>query len=171
MRPEDSIISRLASIGLKPGDIRLLICTHLDPDHSGNHELFTNAELIIQKKHYEAARAGHVRAARTRDHWDLPGLRYRLIEGDTKLVPGVELIESTGHVPGHQSVLVRLPHTGPVLLAIDAIPDASMLNADTRTISPNDDNEADTRASTRKLTDLARRESVKLERISGQCTR
>jgi N-acyl homoserine lactone hydrolase len=29
---------------------------------------------------------------------------------------------TSGHVPGHQSVLVRLPQTGPVLLAIDAVP-------------------------------------------------
>ena len=35
---------------------------------------------------------------------------------------GLELIEISGHVPGHQSVLVRLPRTGPVLLAIDAVP-------------------------------------------------
>lgn len=34
---------------------------------------------------------------------------------------GLELIETSGHVPGHQSVLVRLPETGPVLLTIDAV--------------------------------------------------
>jgi N-acyl homoserine lactone hydrolase len=38
-----------------------------------------------------------------------------------ELVPGVELIKTNGHAPGHMSVLVRLKNTGPVLLAIDAV--------------------------------------------------
>lgn len=41
----------------------------------------------------------------------MPG-RIRLVDGDTELLPGLELIETSGHVPGHQSVLVRLPKTG-----------------------------------------------------------
>ena len=45
--------------------------------------------------------------------WDSPALRYRLLDGDTELLPGITLVESGGHVPGHQSVLVRLPETGP----------------------------------------------------------
>jgi N-acyl homoserine lactone hydrolase len=162
VRPEDYVINRLATIGLYPRDIQFLICTHFDPDHAGNHELFTNSELIVQRRHYEAAKAGHARSGRSREHWDAPGLRYRLIDGDTTLLPGVELIESSGHVLGHQSVLVRLPKTGPVLLAIDAISAASMLDADTRAISPMDEDEQATRASTRKLTDLAKKEGVKL---------
>ncbi len=46
------------------------------------------------------------------------------------LLPGIELIETGGHVPGHQSVLVRLPETGPVLLAIDAITGPEQLAPD-----------------------------------------
>src|SRR5512135_801914 len=53
--------------------------------------------------------------------FDHPALRYRLIEGDTELRPGLTLLETSGHAPGHQSVLVRLPQTGPVLLTIDAV--------------------------------------------------
>jgi N-acyl homoserine lactone hydrolase len=78
------------------------------------------------------------------------------------LLPGIELIETTGHKPGHQSVLVRLPETGPVLLAIDAIPRMDQRDADTRIIGPADMDEANTRASTRKLMDLAAREGVTL---------
>jgi N-acyl homoserine lactone hydrolase len=43
------------------------------------------------------------------------------VDGDTELLPGLTLLETSGHTPGHQSVLVRLPQTGPVLLAIDAV--------------------------------------------------
>lgn len=162
MLARDHIVDRLASVGLQPDDIDFVVCTHFDDDHAGNHELFGRAELVVQREHYEKARAGHPRSAASREHWDAPDLRYRLVDGDVALVPGVELLETSGHVPGHQSVLVRLPNTGPVLLAIDAVPAASMLDPDTRVILPNDENEADTRASTRKIAEVARREGVTL---------
>jgi N-acyl homoserine lactone hydrolase len=97
-----------------------------------------------------------------RAHWDHPGLRYRLIDGDTTLVPGVELVESSGHVPGHQSVLVRLPQTGPVLLAIDAVTQARQFVPERRELGPHDMDAAGVRASTRKLIELARREGAAL---------
>ncbi|MEO1102836.1 MAG: MBL fold metallo-hydrolase, partial [Pseudomonadota bacterium] len=161
--PEDTVGARLASIGLATSDIDILVCSHLDDDHSGNHDLFTNAELVVQREHYELAKSGHPRFAANRNAWDHPALRYRLIDGDVELVPGVELLETSGHVPGHQSVLVRLPRTGPVLLAVDAVMDQSMANADTRQMwvtdwvqSPQD--EAQVRESTRKVAEVAARE-------------
>jgi N-acyl homoserine lactone hydrolase len=156
-------MNRLASIGLRSEDINFLICTHFDTDHAGNHQLFSHAKLVVQRSHYELARAGHARYQSVREHWDNPALNYRLIDGDAVLRPGVELLETSGHVPGHQSVLVRLVQTGPVLLAIDAIPSASMLDPETRVVFPgNDEDEAKTRASTRKLVEVADRERVTL---------
>lgn len=160
MRPEDHVVQQLAALGLRTDDIHFLVCTHFDEDHAGNHDLFPHAELIVQRRHYEVARAGHARSAIVRAHWDAPGLRYRLVEGDTELLPGVELLETSGHVPGHQSLLVRLPQTGPVLLTVDAVPHASMMDADTRVVFPTDEDEAATRASTRKLAEIARREGA-----------
>lgn len=78
------------------------------------------------------------------------------------LAPGVELIATDGHVPGHQSVLVRLPETRPVLLTIDAIPRASQFDPEARTIGPVDMDEAGVRASTRKLNALIARAGVQL---------
>ncbi len=154
-------LEQLAMIGLQPGDINMLVCTHFDMDHAGNHEAFTNAELIVQRQQYEVARGGHQRFAHSREHWDHPALRYRLIDGDTELLPGLELIETTGHAPGHQSVLVRLPETGPVLLAIDAVTRQADFRADRETSRMDDDKEA-TIASTRKLLAIAQREHVAL---------
>src|SRR6266566_6316920 len=118
---EKNVLEHLAGLGLHPDDIDLLICTHFDVDHAGYHDAFLKAELIVQREHYALARSGHARFAAARAHWDHPALRYRLVEGDTELLPGLLLIETSGHAPGHQSVLVRLPQTGPVLLAIDAV--------------------------------------------------
>jgi N-acyl homoserine lactone hydrolase len=48
-----------------------------------------------------------------------------------------------------------------VLLAIDAVPHSSMLDPENRFILPVDMDEASTRASTRKLVEIAKRENVK----------
>jgi N-acyl homoserine lactone hydrolase len=88
-------------------------------------------------------------------------LHYRLLDGDTELLPGIELIETHGHTRGHQSVLVRLPETGPVLLAIDAVPMQHYFSPD-RQKSPQDDDEELSRAGARKLIDLAERERATL---------
>jgi len=175
LTPEDTVTARLASIGLSPSDVDILVCSHLDDDHSGGHDLFPDAELVVQRKHYELAKAGHPRFAANRDIWDHCDLKYRLIDGDVELVQGVELLETSGHVPGHQSVLVHLPQTGSVVLAVDAVMDQSMADAETREMwvtdwveSPED--EAQIRASTRKIAEVATREKAALV-VYGHDTR
>ena len=158
---ERDVIAQLADLGLQPDDIGTVIATHLDPDHAGHHDDFPNAQFVIQRAHDEAARGGLERLARARDHWDAPGLHYRLVEGDTELLPGLTLIETSGHVPGHQSVLVRLPHTGAVLLTIDAVQNVALFTPD-RAMTPNDLDADGVRASTRKLLAIAEREHVAL---------
>ena len=158
---EKNVIEHLADLGLHPDDIDILICTHFDIDHAGYHNAFTKAELVVQRAHYELARSGHPRFASARPHWDHPALRYRLIDGDTELLPGLSLLETSGHTVGHQSVLVHLPQTGPVLLAIDAVMMQFAFTPD-RPAWPVDDNEEQVRASTRKLLDIVEREHVEL---------
>ena len=158
---EQDVLEQLAQLGLHAGDIDLLICTHFDGDHSGHHAAFTKAELIVQRQHYELARSGFPRFASTRSQWDDPALHYRLIDGDTQLIPGLDLIETSGHVPGHQSVLVRLPETGPVLLTIDAVPVQRAFTPE-REAGPGDMDEEMLRVSTRKLLALRQREQVQL---------
>lgn len=157
-----AITDHLATLGIAPADVRYLIATHLDPDHAGGTDAFPNAEIVLQRAQYETARASDDRRYQpARAHWDAPGLNYRLIEGDTTLLPGIELIETSGHVPGHQSVLVRLPRTGPVLLTIDAINHAGQWDPERRTAAPFFDKDlGQIRASTRKLRDLAARAGV-----------
>ncbi|MCA1667067.1 MAG: N-acyl homoserine lactonase family protein [Thermomicrobia bacterium] len=157
------ITDHLATLGLAPTDIHYLIATHFDPDHAGAHDAFPNAEIVVQRAHYQMAKGGTDRRyTMNQSHWDAPGLRYRFVDGDTELLPGITLIETSGHVPGHQSVLVRLNETGPVLLTIDAINYAGQRDPDTRTVAGYDMDEASTRASTRKLRDLVAHEGVRL---------
>ena len=155
----NDVIWQLATIGVRPADIDLLICTHFHDDHAGNNGAFPNARLVVQRLQYEVARAGDPRFADCRQQWDQPASRYQLLDGDTELLPGIELVETSGHVPGHQSVLVHLPETGPVLLAIDAVAFQTDFTAD-RPVDPSDDDGVG--ASTRKLLELSERKHVSL---------
>ena len=154
------LLEQLATIGLQPDNIDMVISTHYDFDHSGNHGAFTKATYIVQRSHHEYA-PGNARFAATRPEWDQPMARIRLVDGDTELLPGLELIETSGHVPGHQSVLVRLPKTGAVLLTIDAVAFREGFVRDLADDGSNPDAEA-IRASTNKLLDLVEREKIGL---------
>lgn len=154
------VIEQLASIGLKPNDIDTVISTHYDSDHAGRHSAFTKAQYIVQRLHHLDA-ASNPRYAAIRPQWDQPMERIRLVDGDTELLPGLKLIETSGHVPGHQSVLVQLPKTGALLLTIDAVSFGEGFTRD----KPDDGSDPDAeaiRASTNKLLDLVAREKVGL---------
>lgn len=154
------VIAQLARIGVQPDAIETVISTHYDTDHAGRHAAFTQARYVVQRAHHEDA-ASTPRYAALRPQWDQPRERLRLVDGDTALLPGLELIETSGHVPGHQSVLVRLPHTGAVLLTIDAVPFGKDFTRDSQD-DGSDPNAAAIRASTHKLLDLVEREQVGL---------
>jgi N-acyl homoserine lactone hydrolase len=166
--PEDSaefengkdVIEQLASIGLKPDDIDTVISTHYDGDHAGRHASFTKAQYVVQRVHHLDA-ATNPRFASIRAEWDQPIERIRLVDGDTELLSGLELIETSGHVPGHQSVLLRMPKTGAVLLTIDAVAFKDNFVRDLEDDGSDPDAEA-IRASTNKLLDLVEREKIGL---------
>lgn len=155
------VLEHLGELGLRPADIDLVICTHFDVDHAGYHDAFPQAEFVVQRRHYEWAKPSNPRTDLARQHWDQPALHYRLVEGDAELLPGVTLLETSGHAPGHQSVLVHLPQSGPILLAIDAVPLQRMFTPE-RPAWPGDDNGDETRASTQKLLDLVAKEGINL---------
>jgi N-acyl homoserine lactone hydrolase len=160
-RNETNVLQHLAALNIASSQIDTVICTHFDVDHAGFHDSFPNAEFIVQRTHYEIARSGHPRLALARSHWDHPSLRYTLVDGDTNLLPGLRLIETSGHITGHQSVLVSLPNSGPILLAIDAVVMQRLFTPD-RNAWPTDENQDQLRNSTRKLLEIVDRENVAL---------
>lgn len=157
MNPEDDIANRLGELGLTPEDIDILVSTHFHFDHAGNHADFAHARIVTQREAYDYAKANP--AAFPSDIWDLPTLNYEKIDGDMELVTGVELLKTSGHTPGHMSVLVRLPNTGPVMLAIDAI--YTMENLETGNWSGYMDPAA-ALASAHRVADIAEREGALL---------
>jgi N-acyl homoserine lactone hydrolase len=118
---EDLLVHRLDSLGLEPKDVDLVVLSHLHFDHAGGAALFQDSELVVQQDEYAFAHypAGVFASFYYRKNFDLPEYRWRLLEGDAELAPGVTVLRSDGHTPGHQSLLVDLPETGPVILAGD----------------------------------------------------
>jgi N-acyl homoserine lactone hydrolase len=118
----DLLIHQLDAVGLEPGDVDLVVLSHLHFDHAGGADIFRSSELVVQKDEYAYAHypAQFLAAFYYRKNFDLPGYRWRLLDGDAEIVPGVTVLRSDGHTPGHQSLLVELPETGPVILAGDS---------------------------------------------------
>jgi N-acyl homoserine lactone hydrolase len=118
-RLEDGLEARLAELGLYRKDIDLLISTHFDFDHCGRHDLFggTGITSLVQKRHLEEARDNPRFDPAL---WQISGIVYEAVDGETEVEPGLRLIPTPGHVAGHQSLLVETAE-GPVVLAVDAI--------------------------------------------------
>ena len=115
------VVTQLREIDVRPEDINIVISTHYDIDHAGHHSDFTQARYVVQRSHHHDA-ASNPRFAPLRSQWDQDPSRILLVDGDVTLFDGLQLLLTSGHVPGHQSVLVQLPQTGAVLLPIDAVP-------------------------------------------------
>ena len=118
----DLLVKRLDALGLEPDNVDLVVISHLHYDHAGGAQLFPKSELVVQRDEYAYAHypASFFESFYYRKNFDLPGYRWRLLDGDTELMPRVTALRTDGHTPGHQSLLVELPETGPVILAADS---------------------------------------------------
>ncbi len=111
--------AQLALLGLAPSDMTELVITHGDIDHVGGIADFPHATIVTSRIEREVGPPryfGDVRPVA----WPTDA-HYRLADGDQEIAPGLTLLATPGHSPGHLSLLVRLRETGPVLLACDAI--------------------------------------------------
>jgi glyoxylase-like metal-dependent hydrolase (beta-lactamase superfamily II) len=116
---------QLEVLGLQPTDITHLALSHFHGDHVGNANLFTAATLYVQGA--EAAAAFGPDAAKFGFN---PAL-YKGLEANTRIEldgdhdvfgdDSVRIVATPGHTPGHQSLLVRLPKTGAVVLSGDMV--------------------------------------------------
>ena len=117
-----SLKSQLAAVGYQPKDITYLAISHLHGDHSGNANDYAGSTWIAQKAERDYMFSAGLPANIHPDEYAaLKNSKTTLIEGDHDVFGdgSVMLILTPGHTPGHQSLLVRLPKTGPVILTGD----------------------------------------------------
>jgi N-acyl homoserine lactone hydrolase len=118
--------AQLEELGIEPGQITHLAFSHTHGDHMGNANLFTAATLYIQQAEYDAA-FGPDAAKKfnfvVSNYDKLRASKTVKVNGDHDVFGdgSVVLISTPGHTPGHQSLFVRLPKRGPVILSGDMV--------------------------------------------------
>lgn len=124
---DDVIDRQLQKLGYKVSDVKIVITSHSHLDHIGNIEMFPQAIHVMQKKElYQAwwpekfqRNGAHVMA----DYDEARDFNYLELDGDYDLFGDGSLIilSTPGHTLGHQSVKLRLPEAGTIILTGDAI--------------------------------------------------
>jgi N-acyl homoserine lactone hydrolase len=119
------LIDSLKEIGVAPADIRHFAMSHSHGDHAGNANLFAASTIYMQSAEYDATFGPEPQKYNfTAANFEkLHGAKIVKLAGDYDVFgDGSAIIKSTpGHTPGHQSLFVRLPKTGPVLLSGDFV--------------------------------------------------
>lgn len=129
---DDVIDRKLQKLGFSTDMVKYVIYSHFHVDHAGNLELFPKATHVVQKIELRHAwwpdkyfRGSFV----LKDYDDARDFDYLELTGDFDLFGDgcVRILSTPGHTPGHQSLLVRLPKTGSVILTGDAVVSADNL--------------------------------------------
>lgn len=111
---------QLADIGVGIGDIGHVILSHLHYDHAGNLQRFPHARISVQRREHAHAFGASPGMAYFLDEYADARLQWDLHDGDWEAQPGLRLLDTRGHTPGHQSAIVQLRETGTVALPFDA---------------------------------------------------
>ena len=135
------LFKELKQVNLTPKDIDIVILTHLQFEHSGGSTrmdrtgsivpTFSRATYMVQRASWEEAlspsergshayRADHFMPVAERD-------QLELLDGDTEVLPGLQVIQCDGPARGHQLVLFN--HGGERLVILgDLVPTPFHLN-------------------------------------------
>jgi N-acyl homoserine lactone hydrolase len=118
--PEHDLMGQLATLGVAPGDVTDVILSHSHSDHTGALKRLPGARVWIQRLEHEAAFS---EAGRTASNLaDVAGpVDWRIVDGDWELAPGIEVLLTRGHRPGHQSAVVTLPSGAKKILVGDVV--------------------------------------------------
>jgi N-acyl homoserine lactone hydrolase len=105
---EHTLKTQSQNFQLKPGDITIVINTHLHFDHCGNDKLFKNAKFYIQAEElrYAFSPDRFQKNAYIQDFFDC-SLDFVEVKGDYRLSDEIFIISTSGHSPGHQSVIME----------------------------------------------------------------
>jgi glyoxylase-like metal-dependent hydrolase (beta-lactamase superfamily II) len=124
------LLAQLAQIGYMPSDITYLALSHYHGDHVANANEFAASTWIVQKVERDFMFAERPAGSSAKGPATPNPTLYRALEkSKTMLLAGEDhdvfgdgsvVIKFTpGHTPGHQSLFLKLPKTGPVLLSGD----------------------------------------------------
>ena len=123
MQSNDNVLTGLACVGVAPGDIDVVVCSHLHPDHCGCNTFFKRATFMIHANEIAAARVpGAEASGYLAAEWEQSAptdvvAGERDIFGDGRIV----LTPLPGHTPGSMGAHVVLERSGTYFLASDTV--------------------------------------------------
>lgn len=106
------LVEALNAVGVDERDVTAIVNSHLHFDHCGQNRVLPRVPVWVQRSEYALVDEPLFTVpdwARLEPH------RRRLIDGDAELAPGVRIIATPGHTPGHQSLVIDDGRTVTVL--------------------------------------------------------
>jgi glyoxylase-like metal-dependent hydrolase (beta-lactamase superfamily II) len=113
------IAQNMKAAGIDPAKISQILISHFHPDHvfglmdrDTNALIYPNAELVVSATEYKwwtaPERVGLLppdrKALGTRIAKVFPSWKnWRLVDGETEVVPGIRMLSTPGHTPGHSA--------------------------------------------------------------------
>ena len=113
--------SALAQAGFAPGDVKIVIDSHLHFDHAGGTTRrgeggeavpsFPNARYIVRRGEWDWAHRANERTSASYFAHNYEPLKgggvLELIDADSEVLPGITLRRTPGHTPHHQGILIE----------------------------------------------------------------
>ena len=106
-----------AEAGIDLAEVTAIANCHLHLDHSGQNARFPGVPIHVQRAEWAAA---HEPDYTYLPSIDFPGASYVQLDGEAEPLPGLRILPTPGHSPGHQSLVVDRPE-GLLLLAGQAV--------------------------------------------------
>jgi len=109
---EQELPAQLARFGLEPGDVGLLLHTHLHMNHAGQDVLLPDATSHVRRAELANAAAPTMYPVPFYDRLNIaqivhePFDRFDIADGDETVLGGIRTRHMPGHTPGHQVVEV-----------------------------------------------------------------
>lgn len=112
------LLQSLARAGLAPEDIDIVFYTHLHVDHVGwtGHEVngtrtltFPRARYLVRSAEWHKFDSPTMSRTWVEETLQLLTPRIEFIEDDQFLVPGVRVVATPGHTPGHAALSLESP--------------------------------------------------------------